>query len=50
MNINFEWDPVKAASNLAKHKVSFAQSVTVFNDARALTMFDAVRSGCEKRV
>jgi uncharacterized protein len=28
----FEWDPRKAALNLAKHLVSFEEAVTVFGD------------------
>jgi len=30
MNYNFEWDPVKAASNLKKHGVSFEEAAEVF--------------------
>ena len=30
--LKFEWDPRKAAANLAKHKVSFEEAVTVFGD------------------
>jgi uncharacterized DUF497 family protein len=36
----FEWDAVKAANNLGKHGVRFAEAVTVFEDERALTMSD----------
>jgi uncharacterized DUF497 family protein len=32
----FEWDEVKAASNLQKHDVAFADAVAVFSDDRAL--------------
>lgn len=28
----FEWDDSKAAANLAKHKVSFLEAATVFDD------------------
>jgi len=31
----FEWDPRKAALNLAKHKVSFDEAVTAFGDPLA---------------
>lgn len=31
-SLRFEWDPRKAAANLAKHKVSFEEAVTVFGD------------------
>ncbi len=36
----FEWDDQKAASNLAKHGVSFDEAVSVFGDGRALTFSD----------
>ncbi len=47
--IEFAWDPVKAAANLAKHRVSFAQAATVFADALALTVFDQAHSEFEER-
>ncbi|MGH7933771.1 MAG: BrnT family toxin [Candidatus Binataceae bacterium] len=34
------WDPNKAASNLHKHGVRFAQAVTVFEDDAMLAMPD----------
>lgn len=36
----FEFDPAKAASNLKKHKVSFAEAITVFEDPLASTLPD----------
>jgi hypothetical protein len=33
---DFEWDAVKARSNLAKHGVSFEEATTVFDDVRAI--------------
>jgi uncharacterized DUF497 family protein len=30
--LEFEWDPRKAAENLAQHKVSFEEAATVFGD------------------
>jgi uncharacterized protein len=30
--LEFEWDPRKAAANLAKHAVSFEDAATVFGD------------------
>jgi uncharacterized protein len=47
--LEFTWDPVKAASNVAKHGVAFAQGATVFADALALTVFDAAHSDFEER-
>lgn len=38
--VEFEWDPNKAASNLRKHRVRFAEAVTVFEDEAMLTMVD----------
>lgn len=38
--MEFEWDPRKAASNLAKHGIDFADAVSVLEDDFALTMRD----------
>jgi len=38
--VAYEWDPKKAASNLRKHKVDFADAVTVFEDQFAVTIDD----------
>ena len=35
-----EWDPKKAAANLKKHKVDFADAATVLTDGYALTAED----------
>jgi uncharacterized DUF497 family protein len=43
------WDEVKAQSNLAKHRVTFAQASTVMLDPLALTVFDATHSEIEDR-
>lgn len=43
------WDPAKAASNLNKHGVTFAQAATVLVDPLALTVFDAAHSTDEER-
>jgi uncharacterized protein len=40
--IDYEWDPDKAATNLQKHGISFADAVSVFSDEFALTMADEV--------
>jgi uncharacterized protein len=47
--LEFDWDPAKAASNAAKHGVSFPQAATVLADALALTVFDAEHSEFEER-
>jgi uncharacterized protein len=38
--VRFEWDPQKAAANLRAHRISFAEAVTVLEDAFALTRED----------
>ena len=38
--MDFEWDAVKAASNLEKHGVSFAEAMTVFGDPLEVTIPD----------
>lgn len=37
---DFEWDDVKAASNLGKHAVSFPEAATVFADPHAVYLDD----------
>ncbi|MFZ5893628.1 MAG: BrnT family toxin [Myxococcota bacterium] len=36
----FQWDPRKARSNLAKHKIAFADAVGALEDPRAITLDD----------
>jgi uncharacterized protein len=43
----FEWEPAKAASNLAKLGVSFEEASAVFSDDFALTYEDAPHSDWE---
>jgi uncharacterized protein len=47
--VNFEWDPAKAADNLAKHGVSFEEAATVFRDALSQTGADPDHSIGEER-
>lgn len=47
--LTFEWDPAKAASNLAKHKVSFEEAQSVFSDEDALLINDPDHSEQEDR-
>ena len=49
MPLTFEWDEDKSAANLRKHKVSFDEAKTVFNDPRSLTIFDESHSTEEQR-
>ena len=48
--LKFEWDETKAASNLSKHGVSFAEAATVFGDPLAYTFDDPDHSIGEQRM
>ena len=45
----FEWDEDKAQSNLVKHRISFAEAQTVFNDPLFLVFPDPDHSVDEQR-
>lgn len=45
MAVRFEWDPVKAAANQRKHRVSFGIAVRAFADPFALTEQDRIEGG-----
>ena len=47
--MEFEWDAAKAASNLSKHGISFAEAMTVFNDALEVMIPDPAHSEAELR-
>jgi hypothetical protein len=47
--VRLEWHPEKAAANLAKHGVSFAEASSVFGDALATTVLDPGHSVTEER-
>lgn len=47
--LSFEWDPKKAASNAAKHGVTFEEAKTVFHDDDALVIPDPDHSEDEER-
>lgn len=49
MALTFEWDPVKAAANLAKHGISFELAATAFGDPLSLTIPDPKHSQAENR-
>lgn len=49
MELHFEWDPKKAASNLRKHGVSFLEAAQVFNDPLAIKLFDEEHIEQEER-
>jgi uncharacterized protein len=48
-SLAFEWDSRKAALNLAKHRVSFEEAVTVFGDPLGHIADDPRRSEGEER-
>lgn len=45
----FEWNPTKAAGNLAKHGVAFEEAKTVFDDPMFITFVDDEHSVDEER-
>ena len=47
--MKFDWDPKKAAGNLAKHAVSFEEAATVFGDPLSDTFDDPDHSAAERR-
>jgi uncharacterized protein len=47
--LEFDWDPAKAAINLAKHKISFDQAMTIFLDPLALSQPDPDHAGSDER-
>jgi len=49
MGLLFEWDARKAAGNLRKHGVSFADASTVFGDPLSTTFPDPDHSSDEER-
>jgi uncharacterized protein len=42
-SVDVEWDPTKAASNLRKHGIGFADAATALHDEYALTISDDAR-------
>ena len=49
MALRFEWDPRKAAANVRKHGVTFADAQTVFGDEQARLIDDPDHSSDEER-
>jgi len=48
--MRFEWDAEKAARNLPKHGVSFAEASTAFDDPLSVTITDPRHSWAEERM
>jgi uncharacterized DUF497 family protein len=49
MNVTVEWDPVKAKTNVKRHRVSFEEAATVFSDPLSSTVPDPLHSEIEER-
>jgi uncharacterized protein len=49
VSLQFEWDEQKANSNYRKHRVSFEEAQTVFNDPQSITILDSAHSIEEER-
>lgn len=49
MRWGFEWDPFKALGNVRKHRVTFEEAATVFDDLHSLTIPDVDHSDEECR-
>jgi uncharacterized DUF497 family protein len=49
MSLEFEWDPAKSVTNLRKHKVTFQEASTVFEDLYGITVPDPDHSDDEDR-
>ena len=47
--MDFEWDKNKAKSNFTKHKVSFEEAKTVFDDSMNIAFVDPDHSDAENR-
>ena len=47
--MEFKWDEEKAAANLAKHRVSFEEAETVFDDPLYVDFYDPDHSVDEHR-
>ena len=47
--LQFEWDPAKAAANLSKHGIGFDEAKSVFADERAKLIADPAHSDDEDR-
>jgi hypothetical protein len=47
--MQFEWNKNKAVKNLSKHRVSFAEAKTVFDDPLYVDFYDPEHSESEER-
>jgi len=49
MALKFEWDEEKNKRNKLKHKISFEEATAVFEDTKAIIIYDEEHSGDEER-
>ena len=49
MHVPVTWDPLKAASNLRKHGVTFEEALSALHDAHAASLQDVSHSAREER-
>jgi len=47
--MKFEWDEKKERKNIIKHNIDFHRARTVFNDVKAVYLFDEAHSQDEER-
>ena len=47
--MTFEWDPEKNKANILKHRISFEEAQTVFDDENAKYLYDEAHSYDEER-
>src|SRR5208337_533982 len=50
INLDFEWDDIKAAENVRNHGVSFAQAALAFRDSFAVEWIDLREAYGEERI
>ncbi len=50
INLDFEWDDIKAAENVRNHEVSFAQAALAFRDPFAVEWIDLREAYGEERI
>ena len=49
MNLQFDWDPIKAKLNASKHQISFEEACRIFDDPLFITVLDQEHSDDEYR-
>ena len=47
--MKFEWDEEKSIMNKRKHRISFEEATAVFEDTKAITIYDEEHSEYEER-